>query len=292
GPFTLGATAGTLLVGVLIGIAVPGLEFSPIIKSIFFALFIYSVGFRTGPQFFRGFDRRMIGQVVLTVVVTVAGLVCVLIGAKMMGLDAGTAAGLGAGSLTQSAIIGTAGDAISRLGLEAEQAKRLQNNVAIGYAVTYIFGTIGIIFFARDIAPPLLGIDLKKASAEYETRMAGGKTPLKPGQYRVDLLRSARAFIVGAGGAGRTMAQVEAALGARCFVELVRRGREMLNVVPTLALARGDALVLAGQLKGLLRASEAIGPETEDTDFDVVGESVDVVVTHKDVIGKKIGDFD
>jgi putative transport protein len=292
GPFTLGATAGTLLVGVLIGILVPGLEFSPLIKSIFFAMFIYAVGFRTGPQFFRGFDRRMIKQVVLTVVVTVVGLICVLIGSKIMKLDEGMAAGLGAGSLTESAIIGTAGDAISRLGFDADHAKQLQNNIAIGYAVTYIFGTIGIIFFGRDIAPRLLGIKLKAASAEYETRMAGGKAPLKPGQYRVDLLRSARAFRVGSGGAGRTISQIESALGARCFVELVRRGTEMLKVMPTLALARGDTLVLAGQLKGMMRAPEAIGPETEDAELDVVGESVDVVVTHREAIGKKIGDYD
>jgi aspartate-alanine antiporter len=292
GPFTLGATAGTLLVGVLIGILVPGLEFSPVIKSVFFALFIYAVGFRTGPQFFRGFDRRMIKQVVLTVVITVVGLICVLIGAKIMKLDEGMAAGLGAGALTESAIIGTAGDAISRLGLDAAEAKRLQNNIAIGYAVTYIFGTIGIIFFARDIAPPLLGINLKQASAEYEMRMAGGRAPLKAGQYRVDLLRSARAFLVGPGGAGRTISQIEQALESRCFVELVRRGREMLKVVPTLALAQGDALVLAGQLKGLLRAHEAIGPETEDAEFDVVGEAADVVITNKGVVGKKIGDLD
>ena len=92
GPFTLGATAGTLLVGLLIGIMVPKLELSGLIKSIFFALFIYAVGFKTGPQFFQGFDRRMIGQVVLTVVVTVAGLICVIVGAKILKLDAGMAA--------------------------------------------------------------------------------------------------------------------------------------------------------------------------------------------------------
>src|SRR5262245_39845604 len=179
GSFQLGATAGTLVVGLVIGILVPDLEVPSLIKSIFFALFIYAVGFRTGPQFFQGFDRRMINQVVLTVVVTVAGLVCVLICAKILRLDAGMSAGLAAGGLTQSAIIGTAGDAISRLNLEPEQAKQLQNNVAIGYAVTYVFGTIGVIFIARDIAPWVLGINLKKASADYEARMAGGNPALK-----------------------------------------------------------------------------------------------------------------
>jgi putative transport protein len=288
GPFTLGATAGTLLIGVLVGIMVPGLEISPLVKTIFFALFIYAVGFRTGPQFFRGFDRRMIKQVVLTVVVTVAGLLCVLAGAKVMGLDAGTAAGLGAGSLTQSAIIGTAGDAIGRLGLGAEEAKRLQSNVAIGYAVTYVFGTIGVIFFARDIAPPLLGINLKQASADYEARMAGGDAPLKPGQFRVNLLRSARIFQAGDSAAGKTVAQIEQSLEGRCFVESVRRGSESLEGEPSLQVRKGDALLVAGVVKGLLGAPQVIGPELDGEGFRALGEEVDVVVTRREAIGTTI----
>ncbi len=291
GPFTLGATAGTLVVGLLVGILVPGLEISPIVKTIFFALFIYAVGFRTGPQFFQGFDRRMIRQVVLTVVVTVAGLLCVLLGAKVLGLDAGMAAGLAAGGLTQSAIIGTAGDAISRLGLDAEEASRLQSNVAIGYAVTYVFGTIGVIFFARDIAPRLLGIDLKKASAEYESRLAGRKPALRPGQFQVDLLRDVRAYGVGPGASGRTVEQVEQSLEGRCFVELVRRGPKDLPAAPATALREGDIVLIAGHVKGLLAAPAEIGPEVEGAQFGVVGEALDVVNTRREAIGRTMADF-
>jgi putative transport protein len=50
----------------------------------------------------------------------------------MFGLDRGMAAGLAAGGLTQSAIIGTAGDAIGRLGLSPELMKTMQTNVAVG----------------------------------------------------------------------------------------------------------------------------------------------------------------
>jgi putative transport protein len=291
GPFTLGATAGTLLVGVLVGVMVPGLEISPLIKSIFFALFIYAVGFKTGPQFFRGFDRRMVRQVILTVVVTVAGLLCVLAGSKLMRLDAGTAAGLAAGSLTQSAIIGTAGDAISRLGLDAAQAKQLQNNVAIGYAVTYVFGTIGVIFFARDIAPPLLGINLKKASEEYETRMSGGDAALKPGQFSVNLLRGARVFRVDDRAAGRTVEQVEQTIEGRCFVETVIRGEQRFESDRSLKLQAGDVVLVAGVMKGLLAASQAIGPEVDAEGIKAVGEELDVVITRRGAIGKKIADF-
>lgn len=299
GPFTLGATAGTLLIGLLIGIMVPDLQVAPLIKAIFFALFIYAVGFRTGPQFFQSFDRRMIKQIVLTIVVTAAGLLCVLAAAKVLKFDAGLAAGLGAGGLTQSAIIGTAGDAIGRLGVDAEEAKRLQANVAIGYAVTYIFGTIGIIFVARDIAPRILGINLKAASAEHDRSASGGKAVLKPGQFEMNMLRDVRAFSVAGEAAGKTISRVEAQIGGqlagqigqRCFIAFLRRGDDEIEVTPTVELRQGDVVLVTGAISGLVAAETKIGPEVVGTKFAAVGDSVDVVVTSKDAIGKKIQDL-
>ena len=291
GSFMLGATAGTLIMGLLIGIAVPDLQVSPLVKTIFFALFIYAVGFKTGPQFFHSFDRRMIKQIVLTVVVTVTGLLCVIIGAKMLQFDAGLAAGLGAGGLTQSAIIGTAGDAIGRLGLAPDEVTRLQSNVAIGYAVTYVFGTIGIIFFARDIAPRLLGIDLKAASAEYDRRLSGGKPVLKPGQYQVDLLRGMRAFSVGPQTAGQSVEQLERRLGDRCYVALLQRDGELVEIEPNLILQRDDAVLIGGRVGGLVQAHALVGDEIAENPFTAVNDAVDVVITHEDVVGKTIGEL-
>ncbi len=291
GSFALGATAGTLLVALGIGIMAPELQVAPLLKAIFFALFIFAVGFRTGPQFFQSFDRRMIKQIVLTIVVTVTGLLCVLAGAKMLGLDAGMAAGLGAGGLTQSAIIGTAGDAIGRLGLDAEKAKQLQSNVAIGYAVTYVFGTIGIIFVARDIAPRILGIDLKAASEKYESELSAGRAALKPGQFNANLIRSVRAFTVGPA-AGKSVEQAEQELGERCFVEFLHRDDRELEVTPSTVLQTGDVVLVAGATSGLLAAAAKIGPEAPGSQMTAVADAVDVVITRKDVIGKTIASLD
>ena len=91
------------------------------------------------------------------------------------------AAGLEArGGLTQSAIIGTAGDAIvAAWAWSRPRHSAPGSNVATGYAVTYVFGTIGIIFVARDIAPRILGINLKAASEKYESELAAGKGNLE-----------------------------------------------------------------------------------------------------------------
>ena len=49
GWFSLGTIAGSLIVGLLIGMA--KFDISPIIKSVGFGVFIYAVGLRVGPSF-------------------------------------------------------------------------------------------------------------------------------------------------------------------------------------------------------------------------------------------------
>ena len=113
GSFVLGGIAGTLLVGVVIGQL--GIDIDSGIKNIFFALFIYAVGFQGGPQFFHALNMRSLNQLASSFVMCFVGLLCVLAAAWMFGLDRGLAAGLAAGGLTQSAILGTAGDAIGKV---------------------------------------------------------------------------------------------------------------------------------------------------------------------------------
>src|SRR5690606_5037629 len=95
--------------------------------------------------------------------------------------DKGLAAGLAGGALTQSAIIGTAGDAISRLPLSPEAIKTLQANVAIGYAVTYVFGSLGAIIVCVNILPRFMGGDLKADAAKVEAELRGGTPVFGPG---------------------------------------------------------------------------------------------------------------
>ena len=70
--FSLGIVVGTLLAGVLIGqldIKVPAL-----VKTIFFDLFLFTTGYKVGPQFFRGLKSDALSQLALTLVVCVTCL--------------------------------------------------------------------------------------------------------------------------------------------------------------------------------------------------------------------------
>ena len=101
GSFSLGTSPGVLLAGVLIGqlrIPIP-----PLLKAVSFALFIFVVGYRVGPQFFRGLRGEGLRLAALALILAVTGLLTAYATAVLLGYDKGTAAGLLGGSLTQSA---------------------------------------------------------------------------------------------------------------------------------------------------------------------------------------------
>src|SRR5712671_4798454 len=117
--FSLGAPACILIVAVVLGqfgtIVIPS-----VLKSIFFGLFVFTIGYRSGPEFFASLSLQTLTQVMLALVMGAAGLIVVLAFAFMLQLDPGTAAGLASGSLTQSSMMGTASGALEQLGLPAD----------------------------------------------------------------------------------------------------------------------------------------------------------------------------
>src|SRR5262245_46122206 len=99
GTFSLGNVVGTLLAGVLIGqLEIP---VHPLVKTVFFALFLFATGYKVGPQFFRGLRKNALPQVALTVVLCVTSLVTTIAASRLLRYECGTAAGLMAGAFTE-----------------------------------------------------------------------------------------------------------------------------------------------------------------------------------------------
>ena len=124
-------------------------------KSVFFLMFLFAVGYGVGPQFVRGIASDGLPQALFAVVVCVFCLGVPVIVAKVAGYDIGYAAGLYAGSQTISASMGLATDAINRLGLPPDQTKAMLDAMPIAYAVTYIFGTVGSAILLAQIGPKI-----------------------------------------------------------------------------------------------------------------------------------------
>ena len=123
GQFSLGIVTSVLLVGVLVGQL--NITIEEPVKSVFFLLFLFAIGYKVGPQFFRGLKKDGLPQVGFAVLMCVGCLVITWILALIMGYNAGEAAGLLAGAQTISAVIGVADDTINGLNISTEQ----KNNI-------------------------------------------------------------------------------------------------------------------------------------------------------------------
>jgi putative transport protein len=285
----LGAVTATLLAAVAIGQL--GITITGPLKSTFFLLFLFAVGYGVGPQFVRGVAKDGLPQALFAAVLCVFCLVVPVIVAKMAGYDLGYAAGLYAGSQTISASMGLATDAINRNGLPADQTKALLDNMPVAYAVTYLFGTVGSAIVLAVIGPPLLGIDLVAACKDYEEKNGGASKELGgagSAWHRWEL----RAFRVRQGGRAVGLRAVEAEAivpDARVFVQRIRRGAMIEEATSDTVIRDGDVLAVAGARDVLVNVLGAAAEEVDDPELlGVPIEGVDVYVTNKDVDGKTL----
>ena len=282
GGFNLGNVTATLLAAVAIGQL--GIEIPGPIKSAFFMLFLFAVGYGVGPQFFAGLSKDGPKQILFSVLVLILCLLVPFACARFAGLDAGYAAGMYAGSQTTSAAIGVASDQISRLGVSELQAKAWTDAIPIGYAVTYIFGTIGSAIILAQLGPKMIGVDLAKSCADYEAAM-GGVAGQDAGVFSAYVKVAVRAYQVAPGElTGRPVGELFP--GMRIFVERVRRGDEIFEADASTILEAGDVVAISGPRAHLVERVESVWAEVDDRDlleFDV--EKVDVFVRSKQFSG-------
>ncbi|MDM8358324.1 aspartate-alanine antiporter [Pandoraea communis] len=286
GPIQLGGVCGALLVALLVGQTGCMVEGS--LKDFAFALFIFAMGFSAGPQFVDNLNLRGLRFGVLSIIEVVFVFGIVMIAVKWLGLDSGTAGGLAAGAATESAMVGTAIEALNRLGLAPETFKALQANVVTAYTLTYVFGLITIVLFTNLLAPRLLGIDLKQDSARLAREMEdenGGEAgvPAAP-----DLV--GRSYRVAH--PGLSVAALEAALEGSVAVERVRRASASVPVAQSLALEPGDELLLVGRRDVMLEAHALVGPEVAGTGTnEIVLVERDFVMANKEAEGRTVSDL-
>ena len=283
--FTLGNVTGVLLAGVLIGQL--NITISPNVKSVFFLMFLFAVGYSVGPQFFRGLKSDGLPQVLFAVIQCVACLLAVYFAARMAGYNMGQAAGLLSGACTISAVLGVAGDTMGQIGLSPDQNKAMMDAMPIAYAVTYLFGTAGSAWFLASIGPKLLRVNLARECADYEAKMGGQleETGGISGYRRL----TARAYEVKPGSkwAGRTVGEFEARFNMpRLFIVRVRHKSKVSEPNPDTRIEAGDILGVGGPRELLLQHGAEFGSEVEDPEmFDFPVQVLDVVITNKKIAG-------
>ncbi|MFC4275108.1 aspartate-alanine antiporter [Achromobacter aloeverae] len=286
--FSLGAVTGTLLVGVLVGQL--NIQIAPVVKQVFFLLFLFGLGYGVGPQFFRGMKSDGLPQVLFAVVLCVICLLASWGTAVAFGFDPGTGAGLLSGAQTISAVMGVATDTINGLtSVDEATRKHWIDSIPVAYAVCYIFGTIGSAWLLATVGPKLMRVDLVKVCQEYEAQMSGGQDSLELSGYRKFIARVYR--LDQADLVGKTVADLEARFpDARVFVERIRRSDGIIDADPATVLQAGDILGVAGRHDVLVeQGASRIGPEVEDHELiNQPAELLEVVLTNKNLAGKTL----
>ncbi|MDE6552918.1 MAG: aspartate-alanine antiporter [Muribaculaceae bacterium] len=295
--FSLGPVTATLLVGVLIGqLDIPIAE--PL-KTVSFLLFLFAIGYRVGPQFFRGLKGDGVKQMLFAVVECVICIVVCIVAARLMGYNTGTAIGLFAGSQTISASIGVGSDIISSMKIDPEVKKTLIGMIPSAYAVTYIFGTIGAAWIVANLGPKLCGgLDkAKQQIAEIEAEMEEGEFSAQPGLMVANRPVSFRAYKAESSffKRPRTVSEIEealAGLGHRLFVERLRVGGDVVEVEPEMKVRRGDTIVIGGRRETVVNEAGIIGQEVVDHELlNFEAENLPVTVSKNGAAGMTLGDL-
>lgn len=292
--FGLGTVTSVLLVGVVVGQL--GIDISPTVKSTFFLLFLFAVGYSVGPQFVHSLKREGLPQILFACIVCVACLLTAWGSAKIAGFDIGNAAGLLSGACTISAVLGVATDTINQLPIDEAAKTAMLNEMPVAYAVTYIFGTAGTAWFLASIGPKLLGGNVEALSKQYEQEHGGAGDDSDPTlEYAYDgttfrTFRASCRFF----GEPKTIGQTEEYLvkkGWPVFVERIRNGKGEIISDPDSkqVINQGDIIVLNGPLDTILADETLIGPEVADTELlDFRSEAIRVLVSNKHAAGKSL----
>jgi putative transport protein len=291
--YGLGMVAAAVVVGVVLATwaSVYGvkLQLDNFAKSLMYYLFMYGVGLRVGPSFFNSLKKDGVTFTILAVVCSVLGLGLVVVLSRLLGLPPGAAGGVLAGSQTMSAAIGTAEMAISQGAYqvpEGSTADAVTAMIALGYGITYIWGTVGIILVCKYL-PKWWGVDARKAAKEYETQFGvpnlddAGLTGYRPAglrAYRLENLQTA----------GKTIAGFRRENPEYRVLNVVRGGTA-LGADPGLVLEKGDVIALGGRLEALTDKMGLIGPEVPDARaLNIPLDQAEILVTEKRAEGRAL----
>lgn len=281
--FTIGATVGTLLVGLLISLVFKGsgtYQIDGTVKTIFFSLFIFAIGYEVGPSFFASLKSSGLKIIILSLFFAVAAFVVSIVLFKAFGIGAGEAGGILAGSLTQSAILGTADSTMKGM-LSGTELKTAESQMAIAYALTYVFGTVGVVVFLKNGAAKLIGVNLtdtvkKKIDQTNFHESSSENTVVGNIKARAFCIENGAEFI------GKTIGSVEEQYGDDLTItQIIRKGKKV-NLASDVQLLEGDTVTIIGLLDAVLHFEAPGMKETDDSEalkLDVIKQEI-VLTNH------------
>ena len=287
GSVQLGNSIGVLVVSLILGQQHFAINTDAL--SLGFMLFIFCVGVEAGPNFFSIFFRDGKNYFFLAIVMVVSALLVALTLGKLFGWDIGLTAGMLAGSMTSTPVLVGAGDTLRQSISDAHQLGLMQDNLSLGYALTYLVGLVSLIFGARYL-PRLQHQDLPTC-AQQIARERG----LDADSQRKVFLPVIRAYRVGPElvdwTGGKNLRELGIYRQTGCYIERLRRNGILASPDGDAVLQLGDEISLVGypDAHARLDASFRNGKEVFDRDLlDMRIVTEEIVVKNHNAVNKRL----
>ncbi len=233
-------------------------------------IFIYIVGLRAGPTFFRNFVGQGGSLAKLAATLTFTGAATAYALSKIQHIPADLAAGIFAGALTSTPGLAAA--------MERTPGDPL---VAVGYGIAYPFGVIGIVLFVQ-LLPRLLRTDLNELGDQLKERN-------DPGRKIVRVLVE----VVNPAVIGKPLSEIGFIGASNCQVSRYLTGHRLAPIPAGFVLEKGQKVLVIGREFRVPNVVNLLGKRAENEDYqiDMERERQTVVVSSYNVAGKTIAEL-
>ena len=294
GSIALGGTTGVLIVGIIFGLL--HFDVPPIIKGVFFTLYVFVVGISIGPGFIKVLTSRAAFKY-LAMCLAAGGFMAVTLYlvAISFGLNNMVVGGMASGAMTTSAVLGAAQGMVSAGSLklpEGLDATSAGNLLGSAYAITYLYGTFGLIILMK-ILPKLVGKDIAVEAAKFgENSEAALDQGGRSGNIRAWRVTKPNYIGKGVSDLEAGAATHEADQKMPASIEKILRDGQLLEIDPDLKLQSGDIVSAWATPEVLAFASEVVGDEVTDAAALAIElSSAELVVTNKELEDKSLADL-
>ena len=273
--------AAVLFVGLAFGALSPEMALPPVIVDLGLIIFVYTIGLSSGPGFFASFRRKGLRDNAFVFLMLVFAALLTALAALIFNLRATVAAGMFAGSLTNTPALAGVLETVVRVA-PADQLSTLATEPVIGYSVAYPMGVIAMLF-AVYVMQRIWRIDYPAEARSLR-------------QYNVieQELYTRTARVTRAEAIGVPVSELFGRYHWDVVLSRVKRDSELTLATGDTTFAPDDVVVLVGAPEEVDRAVAGLGDAAEEqlqldrSDYDYRR----VFVSNPDVAGRSLSDLD
>jgi len=283
---SLGPVGGVLIAGLFFGHF--GFTMYTGAQTFGFVLFIFCVGYQAGPNFIDVLLSDGLKYLTLALVVAATGFGLAVGLAGLLDFAPGLSAGLMGGAMTTTPTLAAAQDAVQS-GLakvpDGYTSEQVLTNIGAAYALTYLFGLVGLILIIR-LMPRVLGVDLPAEAAKLESGDDLGKGPDLSGVTRRTYRVTKEKYL------DQTVRELRMAAPMDFSVVAIRRNGIEIPIENDTRFELDDEVLVISRVGFFLKHAPDFGEEISDEEgMQITMITVQVVVQKPEVIGVPLADI-